>query len=200
VPASAPAADDLSRVTFQMLMGGGKTKVVCPLLGLFLAQGTADPYVDALGRPVESHVFQPLPGRLTVQVVPDQLMETARGALWSAFSGLIPKVVPTFELARSVKRVAGQRAYNTAEDRLHAATAEATSMLQRCQVAAQSGGVVLATPASVKSLVLRFVELCVRSEADMPAPCYQAATALARVLQQVCGDPWWLQVQCSGGT
>ena len=96
-------------------------------------------------------------------------METARDALWGAFSGLVPKVVPTFTFSRSVRRVRAVK-----------------SLLYRCQAAAFSGGVVLATPASVKSLVLRFVELCVRESTTDASPTQRASRlAMLDAMQRV---------------
>ena len=53
----------------QMLMGGGKTKVVCPLLGLFLATGSSLPYRNAIGRDVAgASAVASAMGRLVLQV------------------------------------------------------------------------------------------------------------------------------------
>ena len=62
----------------QMLMGEGKTTVICPLLGFMLATQEM----------------------LVVQVVPQSLLEFSRGCLQSAFSGVIRRSVLTLRFDR----------------------------------------------------------------------------------------------------
>ena len=62
----------------QMLMGEGKTTVICPLLGFMLATQEM----------------------LVVQVVPQSLLEFSRGCLRSAFSGVIRRSVLTLRFDR----------------------------------------------------------------------------------------------------
>ena len=57
----------------QMLMGEGKTTVVCPLLGFMLASDDA----------------------LVTQVVPQSLLEFSRSCLRSAFAGVVRRSVLT---------------------------------------------------------------------------------------------------------
>ena len=61
-----------------MLMGEGKTTVVCPLLGFMLA----------------THSM------LVVQVVPQSLLEFSRGCLRSAFAGVVRRSVLTLRFDR----------------------------------------------------------------------------------------------------
>ncbi len=65
----------------QMLMGGGKTTVIAPLLALMLSDGN----------------------RAMYQVVPTPLLEMSRNVMRSRFSSLIPKQIRTFSFERSAK-------------------------------------------------------------------------------------------------
>ena len=75
----AAAREQRSRVR-QMIMGGGKSSVVSPLLVLFLADGAS----------------------LTMQVVPNPLLLQSRRSLWRPFASILRKRVFTFSFGRSI--------------------------------------------------------------------------------------------------
>ena len=76
---TAAALDDKRRSECaQMLMGEGKTTVVCPLLGFMLASD----------------------GALVTQVVPQSLLEFSRSCLRSAFAGVVRRSVLTLRFDR----------------------------------------------------------------------------------------------------
>ena len=102
-PPDAPActASRFTRGTpaHQMLMGGGKTTVIGPMLALLL------------GRPQRALEA----GCLVVQVVPDALLDMSRNVMRAAFGTLLPKAVYSFSFAREnqgdrVKQLKGELA------------------------------------------------------------------------------------------
>lgn len=105
----------------QMLMGGGKTACVCPLLAMFLANGKS----------------------LTMLVVPNQLLLQSRRTLWRPFSSLVKKRVFTFNFTRATPELQ-----------------QLKDVMEKFTLTRDSGGVLVSTPSAIKSLMLKFVELC----------------------------------------
>jgi len=103
----------------QMLMGEGKTTVVCPLLGFILAKSSS----------------------LVVQVVPHALLEFSRDTLRKSYSGIIRRSVVTLEFNR----------YTSLSD---------GSVLGALRKAKENRAIVIASPTSIKSLALKFLEVC----------------------------------------
>ena len=103
----------------QMLMGEGKTTVVCPLLGFILAKSSS----------------------LVVQVVPHALLEFSRSTLRKAYSGVIRRSVVTLEFNRYTSLADG-------------------AILSTLRKAKENRAIVIASPTSIKSLALKFLEVC----------------------------------------
>lgn len=97
----------------QMIMGAGKTTVVCPLLTLMLGDGSS----------------------LIVQVVPPALLEFSRSVMRSTFSAIMQKRIFTLSFDRSSEID--------------------PSMLKKLNMAKLSRGVVISTPTTVKSIMLK---------------------------------------------
>ena len=103
----------------QMLMGEGKTTVVCPLLGFILAKSSS----------------------LVVQVVPHALLEFSRSTQRKAYSGVIRRSVVTLEFNRYTSLADG-------------------AILGALRKAKENRAIVIASPTSIKSLALKFLEVC----------------------------------------
>jgi len=103
----------------QMLMGEGKTTVVCPLLGFLLAKKSS----------------------IVVQVVPHALLEFSRSTLRKSYSGMIRRSVVTLEFNR----------YTSLSD---------GAILAALRKAQENRAIVIASPTSIKSLALKFLEVC----------------------------------------
>ena len=101
----------------QMIMGAGKTTVVCPLLALMLGNR----------------------GTLVMQVVPVALLEFSRSVMRERFSSLLRKPVYTFQFDRFV--------------------AASPALLGKILHARRLSAVMITSPTSLKSLVLKFIEL-----------------------------------------
>lgn len=101
----------------QMIMGAGKTTVVCPLLTLMLGDGET----------------------LVLQVVPPALLDFSRSVMRSTFSSIMQKRIYTLSFDRS--------------------TDVNSKMYHRLMSSASNRGVVMATPMSIKSIMLKFLEL-----------------------------------------
>ncbi|CAJ1357239.1 unnamed protein product [Effrenium voratum] len=112
-----------SAMVKQMIMGQGKTTVVCPMLVLMLANGE----------------------QLVVLVVPSALLDMSRRVLRSTFASVLTKDVGTFECERS--------------------SAFDPHLLKKLEKAKQSGAAVVTVPTSVKSLMLRMLELMFKLQA-----------------------------------
>ncbi len=100
----------------QMIMGAGKTTVVCPLLTLILSDGDS----------------------LVVQVVPPALLEFSRSIMRSTFSSIMHKRIFTLQFDRS--------------------TEITSNMFTKLLQSRNSRGVVITTPTTVKSIMLKFLE------------------------------------------
>ena len=70
----------------QMIMGGGKSTCIAPMLALLLADGTS----------------------LITQVVPTALLYMSREVMWSRFAQVLVKTVHTFNFSRAANRVTGE--------------------------------------------------------------------------------------------
>ena len=80
---------------------------------------------------------------LVTQVVPDALLEMSRSVMWNRFAQVIPKRVYTLSFGRSFP-----------------ANFESVNVLRNKLVEARkNGGIVCTTPATIKSIVNRYVEL-----------------------------------------
>ena len=100
----------------QMIMGAGKTTIVCPLLTLMLGDGK----------------------NLVVQVVPPALLELSRAVMRSTFSSIMHKRIFTLNFDRS---------------------SEADPTIYKKLVSSiESRGVVITTPTTIKSMMLKFLE------------------------------------------
>ena len=121
----------------QLIMGQGKTTVVCPLLTLILGDGD----------------------NLVVLVVPPALLDFSRSIMRSTFSTIMTKGVFTFSFDRSSE--------------VH------PSIYKKLASAKTARGVVISTPTSVKSLMLKYIELLtiVRDPAAMRPPAIEADCA-----------------------
>ncbi len=97
----------------QMIMGQGKTTVVCPLLTLMLGDGSS----------------------LIMQVVPPALLEFSRSVMRSTFSSIMHKRIFTLSFDRS--------------------TEIDVSLLKKLVHAKRDRGVVICTPTTVKSIMLK---------------------------------------------
>ena len=104
-----------SRVN-QMIMGAGKSTVVCPLLALILGNNST----------------------LIMQVVPVALLEFSRSIMRERFASLLRKPVYTFTFDRF--------------------TAASPQLLQKVVHARRLSAVMLTSPTSLKSFVLKFIE------------------------------------------
>ena len=128
----------------QMIMGAGKTTVVCPLLTLMLGDGA----------------------HLIVQVVPPALLDFSRYVMRSTFSSIMHKRIFTLSFDRS--------------------TEIDPSMLKKLLIAKLSRGVVISTPTTIKSIMLKFLEL-LKMVTDPSSPRTSVvesdAAELGRVLQ-----------------
>jgi len=122
----------------QMLMGGGKTAVVAPLLVLMLADGS----------------------RLVTQVVPKALLDMSRNALRAVFSQVVNKRVYTFQFDRSTIEQINSNTYASARDKL-------TRLESTFEEVRTKRGVLITTPEAVKSFLLRFFE-CASVCANQP--------------------------------
>jgi len=111
----------------QMLMGGGKSTVVGPLLAMMLADGQT----------------------LVTMVVPSALLPMSRALLRARFSSLVPKRIHTLSFDRQTK-----------DD-----PALVAKLLYKLYAARERAGVVIATAVSVKSLLLKYLELLVALQA-----------------------------------
>ena len=114
----------------QMLMGGGKTTVIGPMLALLL--GAAKPRDDKQAE-----------GRLVVQVVPDALLDMSRNVMRAAFGLLLPKSVYSFAFERESQG-----------DRIKLLK----GIHRRFASARDAGAVVCTTPGAIKSLMLSFID------------------------------------------
>jgi len=103
----------------QMLMGEGKTTVVCPLLGFLLAKKNS----------------------IVVQVVPHALLEFSRSTLRKSYSGMIRRSVVTLDFNR----------YTSLSD---------GAILAALRKAQENRAIVISSPTSIKSLALKFLEVC----------------------------------------
>ena len=121
----------------QMLMGGGKTTVIGPMLALLL--GAAKPR-DA--KQAEGDAKQ-AEGRLVVQVVPDALLDMSRNVMRAAFGLLLPKSVYSFAFERESQG-----------DRIKLLK----GIHRRFASARDAGAVVCTTPGAIKSLMLSFID------------------------------------------
>ena len=101
----------------QMIMGAGKTTVVCPLLTLLLGDGK----------------------NLIVQVVPPALLEFSRSIMRSTFSSIMHKRIYTLTFDRS--------------------TEINSSVYRKLCASVTNRGVVICTPTTIKSIMLKFLEL-----------------------------------------
>jgi hypothetical protein len=101
----------------QMIMGAGKTTVVCPLLALILSDGSS----------------------LVVQVVPPALLDFSRSVMRSTFSSIMHKRIFTLQFDRS-SEISG-------------------NMFTKLLQSRSARGVVIATPTTIKSIMLKFIEL-----------------------------------------
>merc|ERR1712050_306011 len=101
-----------------------------------------------------------------VQVVPPQLLEFSRSRLRETFSSIMQKRIYTFHFDRSSKIDPGT--------------------FQKFQNAIQTAGVIVTTPASLKSLMLKYVE-CLTYVADensrRPKDLNKATYNISRALQ-----------------
>ena len=111
----AAARRSESRV-HQMIMGAGKTTVVCPMLALMLGNHST----------------------LVMQVVPMALLEFSRSVMRERFSSLLRKPVYTFSFDRF--------------------TAPSPKLLAKVVHARQASAVMLTSPTSLKSFILKFIE------------------------------------------
>ena len=100
----------------QMIMGAGKSTVVCPLLALMLGNNNT----------------------LVMQVVPVALLEFSRSVMRERFSSLLRKPVYTFTFDRF--------------------TAASPQLLSKILHARRLSAVMLTSPTSLKSFVLKFIE------------------------------------------
>jgi len=100
----------------QMLMGAGKTTIVCPLLALMLGDGDT----------------------LVVQVVPPALLELSRAVMRSTFSSIMHKRIFTLNFDRS--------------------TEASPTIYKKLASSIQTKGVVITTPTTIKSMMLKFIE------------------------------------------
>lgn len=100
----------------QMIMGAGKTTVICPLLTLILSDGES----------------------LVVQVVPPALLEFSRSVMRSTFSSIMHKRIFTLQFDRS--------------------TEVSANMFTKLLQSRATRGVVITTPTTVKSIMLKFLE------------------------------------------
>jgi hypothetical protein len=100
----------------QMIMGAGKTTVVCPLLTLMLSDGES----------------------LVVQVVPPALLEFSRSIMRSTFSSIMHKRIFTLQFDRS--------------------TDVSSNIFTKLLQSRSTRGVVITTPTTVKSMMLKFLE------------------------------------------
>ena len=100
----------------QMLMGAGKTTIVCPLLALMLGDGDT----------------------LVVQVVPPALLELSRAVMRSTFSSIMHKRIFTLNFDRS--------------------TEANPTIFKKLSSSRQTRGVVITTPTTIKSMMLKFIE------------------------------------------
>lgn len=81
-----------------MIMGAGKTTVICPLLGLLLANGNS--LVVQVVRALIFCFFSQ-----TLFQVPRALMQMSRTVLRRVFSNVIPKRIYTLKFSRASKSV-----------------------------------------------------------------------------------------------
>ena len=79
---------------------------------------------------------------LVTQVVPTPLLEFSRGIMRSRFTRIISKRIHTFHFDRTVKRVK-----------------DVTRLFDKLNAARKTRGIVVTTPESIKSLVLKQIEL-----------------------------------------
>lgn len=101
----------------QMIMGAGKTCVVCPLLTLMLGDGS----------------------NLIVQVVPPALLDFSRSVMRSTFSSIMHKRIYTLSFDRSSEID--------------------PALLKKLVNAKVTRGVVITTPTTVKSIMLKVRKL-----------------------------------------
>lgn len=80
---------------------------------------------------------------LVTQVVPDSLLEQSRDVMWQCFSQIITKRILTLTFGRS--SCSSQTQVNM--------------LLQKLENARDTGGVVISTATSIKSLILKFIEV-----------------------------------------
>ena len=124
---SAAALGDSS--VHQMIMGGGKTAVITPLLALMLANGRA----------------------LVTVVMPRALLDMSRGVLRTAFANVLDKKVYTLNFDRSSDLAANPAALQ--------------ALYEKLDTARTGRGVVVTTPETCKSLMLKYLDLLQSVEA-----------------------------------
>ena len=131
----------------QMIMGAGKTTVVCPLLALMLGNSNT----------------------LVMQVVPVALLEFSRSVMRERFSSLLRKPVYTFSFDRF--------------------TAASPQLLQKILHARRLSAVMLTTPTSLKSFVLKFIETVhlLESSADQDEEEYMRSHNAAAAMMKLMG-------------
>ena len=156
---------------FMLLRRQGKTTFIAPLLALLLADGRT----------------------LVTQVVPASLLHFSRSVMWRAFSGVImPKPIFTFESDRRCRREPYRGPLVVIEpfhsllsaDHPPPPTPDSVpldrSLLARLERARDASGVVLATPTSLKSFSLKFLELA-REYAQMPSDDLPTGLSLGKL-------------------
>ena len=133
----------------QMIMGQGKTTVIAPLLALMLAANDS----------------------LVMQVVPSALLEQSRSVLRKWFSSVIQKPVITFVFDRSSTQ-ASKKQDTAAEQPKKAAKPKwkhefedreylkyITMLVAKLKRARTTLSIVVATPESIKSCMLKYIDL-----------------------------------------
>jgi hypothetical protein len=145
----------------QMIMGNGKTTVV-GMMGKSLSTAISD--LLSAG-PLLSLMLGD-GQNLVTQVVPPALLEFSRGIMRSTFSSIIYKRVYTLSFDRT----------STASD----------ALINKLEHARRNRGIVISTPTSIKSIMLKFIEhLHILDDPSLPSPAgtTKQIACLARILQ-----------------
>lgn len=142
----------------QMIMGQGKTTVVGPLLALMLGDGKS----------------------LVAQVVPPALLEFSRSIMRSTFSSIMHKRIYTLSADRASK-VLRESSLGVA---LTSSLQVDKSMYNKLVNAIKTKGVVISTPTTIKSIMLKFLEVLHLIE-DPGVPHHPQMEADVRELSRV---------------
>eukprot|EP00939_MAST-03C_sp_MAST-3C-sp1_P001539 g1539.t1 len=136
------AASKRKSAVHQMIMGAGKTTVICPMLSLMLADGDT----------------------LVTQVVPAALLDMSRSVLRECFSNVVAKRVYTLFFDRAGPLPRDDRTSGSGSSFIIAIR----KLQQKLVRAKQSRALVCTTPGAVKSLMLKYIDLLQSVEAASP--------------------------------